>query len=251
MDVAWQDGAGSFLDWSGSDLSGSFASLASGNGGVLWSSAGDTPAFSGDSVLWESSADAPAASHLSAFDPSATETDGTPTSSWITSGTSGLLVGSSSLDNGLLWAGAGDAASSSPLTNAGVAQFDLAAGSGVPSQWQQLLDVSANQEGRFQQATHLLWAGGSDQPALAPPIMPDSLHLTGGLAQPAFPTLAPEHLAWTDPSAATGLLAAQSFGDVHAADPSRLDAAPTTLASGLGGPVQPSTGLPTGLGGTG
>jgi hypothetical protein len=237
MDVAWQDGAGSFLDWSGSDLSGSFASLGSGDGSVLWSSSADTPLFSGDSVLWESSADSPAGSHLSAFDPSASDTDGTPTSSWITSGTSGPLVGSASLDSGLLWAGVGDTGSSSLLTNAGGAQFDLAAGSGS-SQWQQLLGVSGNQPTWFQEATHLVWTAGSIQP-LAPPVTPDSLHLASSVATPIFPAIGPEHILWTDPSAATGLLAG----------PSLVDVAPPTPISGAGIISQSTSGLPlTGAG---
>ena len=239
MDVAWQDGAGSFLDWSGSDLSGSFASSASSDGSVLWSSSADTPLFSGDSVLWESTADSPAGSHLSAFDPSASDTDGTPTRSWITSGTSSLLVGTSSLDNGLLWAGAGDTGSSALLTNAGGAQFDLAAGSGGSSQWQQLLGVSGNEPTWFQEATHLVWTGGSGQSPLAPPVTSDSLHLPSSVATPIFPAIGPEHIQWTDPSAATGLLAG----------PSLVDVAPPTPISGAGIISQSTGGLPlTGAG---
>ena len=242
MDVAWQEGAGSFLGWSENDLSASFASSANSGGSVLWSSSADTPLFSGDSVLWESSSDSPADSHLSAFDRIASETDGTPTSSWITSGTSRLFVGSSSLDTGLLWAGAGDAGSSSLLTNAGGAQFDLAAGSDGPSQWQQLLGVSGNPPTWFQDATHLAWTGGSAQPPLAPPITLDSVHIANSVATPTFPSLAPTSLMWTDPSTATGLTTAPSLGGAAPILASGAGAAPTTLASSFGGAVDSSTG---------
>jgi len=235
MDVAWQDGAGSFLDWSGSDLSGSFASLASGDGSVLWSSSADTPLFSGDSVLWESTADSPAGSHLSAFDPSASETDGTPTRSWITSGTSGLLVGSSSLDSGLLWAGAGSDTSASLNSGSGLwlGALDLGAGSGPSSQWLQFVNDFANRSATgFSDIPTLLWSGG-ERSAVTPPITGDPLHLASSFAGPSFPTLAPEHLVFTDPAGA--------------AAPIMADATLSRLPSGFLVPPQTPNGVPASL----
>jgi hypothetical protein len=243
MDVSWQDSVASFLDSSGTDLS-SFASFASGDGATLWSSSADTP-FSGEFVLWESSADTPLDSRISslsldAVDPETTRLAG----SWMDNGSLSFGGGSSSLDSGLLWAGAGDTsnplASGSGTTGLGsLAALDLGPGNGV-SQWQQLLGLSAPAETWFQQATSLLWTGGSAQPPLAPTLTTDSLRLAGSPAGPIFPTLSAERLAWTDPSAATALISV----------PTLADAAPTMFPRTLGVPAQSPSGLLPRLGGT-
>lgn len=229
MDIAWQDSVGSFLDWSGTDPGSSLAALLSGDGGAVWSAPADGDSFSGQSVLWESRGDAPGDSHLATFDPNATDTD-TLARTWIADGTSsGLLSGSPSLDSGLLWAGAGSEGSSSLSTSGGVGGLgsltSLDLGAGGSSQWQQFVDQFANPSATWL-PQHLVWPAGSSQPPLGPTTL-DSLHLADSLAGPTFPTLAPEHLMWTDPSLATGLTAGPNLGN----------AAATTVPSSLGGPV--------------
>jgi hypothetical protein len=232
MDVSWQDSVASFLYSSGSDLS-SFASFVSGDGATLWSSPADSGLFSGQSMLWESSADTPGDKHLGGL---SSDSVGPDTSTWLAGGwmdggTWGVGSGGSTLDSGLLWAGAGDTSSSlggsSSATGLGsLGALDLGAGNAA-SQWQQFVaDFAGSSTIWLNDAPqHLLWTGVSGQPPLATPSAGDSLHLAGAFAGPSFAALTPEHLVWTDPS--QGLPAVIS-------DPTGIGAAPPTLASGAG-----------------
>jgi hypothetical protein len=243
MDVAWQDGVGSFLDSSGTDPS-SFASFASDDGGALWSSSADNPLFSGQPVLWESGEDAPADSRISAL--TADGAGGNDTSallagSWIADAGSGFAGGSVALDGGLLWTGAGRDTSSTLTSNGGVGlgALDLGAGS-VASQWQQSVNDFASQSATgFRETPSLLWTGASSQPPVTVPVVDglQAIHLApaDGLSVPTLAGVSPTQLVWTQPSGAPGL----------ANGPTLADAAPTTFPRTLGVPVQsPSGDLP-------
>lgn len=246
MDVAWQEGVGSFLDSSGTDLSGTFASFGSGDGGTLWSSAADSTVFSDQSLLWESGADAPADSHLSGL--TADNAGGTDTGSllaggWIADGTPGF--GGGVLGTGLLWAGAGSETSSS-LTNGsgvGLGALDLGTASGA-TQWQQFVNDFAGQPGTWltEAPQQLLWAGASSQPQITVPLLDasQSLHLAASDSSPSSNpgTLSPTQLVWAQPSAATGLVTG----------PSLTDAAPTPVMSGAGIVGSFSSNLPIAAG---
>ncbi|MBV8753339.1 MAG: hypothetical protein JO328_10830 [Hyphomicrobiales bacterium] len=235
MDVAWQDGVGSFLDSSGTDPS-SFVSFTEGDG-TLWSSSADSPLFSGQSVLWESGLDSPADSHISGL--TVDSTNGTDTGtwlagSWLADGTPGLADGT--LQGGLLWGSAGSETPISLASNGGVGlgALELGASSG-DSQWQQFVDHYAGGSATgLTDVPHLLWTGAGSQSAIVPvpnnsqPVhiaLNDTLPLaTVGSVQPSvtlpevnyappttptglegaaaqqFSALAPQQLVWTDPT---------------------------------------------------
>jgi hypothetical protein len=246
MDVAWQEGVGSFLDSSGSDLSGTFASFWSGDG-TLWSGASDNGVLAGPSLLWSDA-------NADSGDTSSTRlgtglTDGasgadTPTlslGSWISDGASGFAA--STLHGGLLWAGAGSDTSSSLTSGSGaglgsLGALDLTAGSSS-TLWQQFVDGFGSQFATWAaDLPHLLWTGAASQPLVTAPVADGSqalnLATAGSLPLPAAATLAPAQLVWTQPSGATGL----------ATGPSLTDAAPTPPISGAGIVGSSSSNLP-------
>jgi hypothetical protein len=239
MDVVWQDSVGSFLDSSGTDP-GNFASFASDGSGALWSSAGDSPLFSGQPVLWESGADSPADSHISALTADGTggnDSGALLVGSWLADASAGSAGASPAMNLSLLWAGSGSDTSSTLASNGGVGlgALDLGAGSAA-SQWFQSLNVSAPQETWLQQPANLVWTGGTDQAPLttSTPLMPPvgNLQVPGAPSLQAPPTLTPQQLVWTDSS--------QGVAGITSS-PATLGAAPTPLFN-LGGPTQPSSG---------
>jgi hypothetical protein len=239
MDVAWQDGVGSFLDSAGSDPN-IFAACAS--DGALWSSSGDSPVFSGQSMLWESGPDSPLDSHIAGVtSDSATGTDVTALSlgGWSAEGTPGLASGP--LQGGLLWAGAGGDTATTLSNNGGVGlgALDLGVAGGTSSQWQQFVDGFGSQVATWAaDLPHLLWTGAGSQPLATAPVtdglQPLNLAAGASLPLPTAATLSPAQLVWTPASAATGLTTG----------PSLADAAPAPVMSGAGAGVfaPPPTG---------
>jgi len=243
MDVVWQDSVGSFLDSAGSDP-GSFASFAD-DGGALWSSVSDSPLFSSEPVLWQSGADAPADSHLGALiaDSSVTDSSALLAGGWIADAGSGFVGGSATLHGGgLMWAGAGSNTASTLSSNGGVGLGALDLGASSGSLWQQFVDQFASgAASSLGDVPQLLWTSPAGQLSITVPVVSGLQPLQVGASDSVAATLgnlAPTQLVWTQPSAANGLTVG----------PSLAGAAPTTLASNLGGPVQDTTGLPTNLG---
>jgi hypothetical protein len=230
MDVAWQDGVGSFLDSSGTDPN-TFAAFAS-DGSALWSSSDDSPVFSAQSVLWESGPDSPVDSHIAGLtSDSATGTDAGTLwlGGWIADATPGLAGGT--LQGGLLWAGAGNDTVSTLSNNGGVGlgALDLGVAGGTSSQWQQFVDGLGSQVATWAaDLPHLLWAGAVSQPLVTAPVtdglQPLNLAAGASLPLPTAATLSPAQLMWTPPSSATGLTTG----------PSLADAAPPAVLSGAG-----------------
>jgi hypothetical protein len=238
MNVLWQDNVPSFLDGSSPGGAGGFAASL-GDGGAPWFASADGGLFSGQPVLWwDNGADSATADSglagVAGFDP------GGAAGGWLPHGAEAFAGANPTLDGGLLWADPSGSTSNLVLTGPGVGQFDLTAGHGGPSQWQQLLGTSGH-ETWLANASTLLWTGGSDRAPLTPPVTSDTLHLTGGLAGPSVPTLAAEQLTWTDPSTA-GLASGPNLG---VAEP-----ALTQFPRTLGVPAQSPTGLLPRLGGT-
>jgi hypothetical protein len=230
MNVLWQDNAPLFLDASNPDAGGFTPS--GGDVGTPWFASADGDLLSGQSVLWwENGADSvPAASGLTGFtgfDP------GSAAGGWLPNGAEAFSAANPTIEGGLLWPDGGSTSSWLP-TNAGAGQFNLSAFDPASSQWLQAIgEFAGHPKTWLTEVSSLLWTGGSGEPPLTPPVIPDFLHLTGSLAAPTLSTLSAEHVVWTDPSAATGLLAGPGLGDVHAA-----------VMSGVGATGQPTGGLP-------
>jgi hypothetical protein len=283
MDVAWQDGVGSFLDSSGTDPSG-FISLANGDGGTLWSSSGD----SSQSILWESGPDSAADSHISGFtsdSAGATDTGTLLAGTWITDAASGFAGASTSLNDGVLWTSAGSDTSTSLASNGGVGlgALDLGATSGA-SQWQQFVDQFAGGSAAgLTDTPHLLWTSASSQPPISTPVAAGSqplhidpndsfglapvasgsqpLHIdpngslglpTLGIVSPAQPIAAGSQRLHIDPNDSFGLptLGSVSSAQLVWTQPSSspwssLSEASASLTNSLGGSVQAPSGLPS------
>jgi hypothetical protein len=197
MDVVWQDNAPSFLDGSSPGAGGYAASL--GDVGAPWFDSADGGGFSGQPVVWWDNGADSAVGRTSGFSLGApSEMDGlTGRFAWIANGSDTLFY-ASALDGGLLWADPSSTSSWVPY-GAGAAQFDLAGGG--PSPWQQLLSL-AGADTWFHETTNLLWAGGSGQPLVIPPIAGGSqltnLHDVGSSQGWSFPTLTSQPLVWTE-----------------------------------------------------
>jgi hypothetical protein len=217
MDVAWQDSGPSFLDSSGTGAT-SFASFAS-DGGALWSSATDSPAFSSQAVLWESGADSPIDSHISAFTADST-TDAGPslTGTWAADASPAFADTSTAMDGGLVWAGSGSDTSSSSTSSGGLGlgSLDLGAGSSA-YQWQRFANGLAGQSATgLVDSQQLLWTGGNSQLPITMPVADVApaayLAPSDSLPLSTLGSLSPAQLVYTQPSGSTAAANAATVG---------------------------------------
>jgi hypothetical protein len=195
MNVLWQDNVPSFLDAS-SLGAGSFAGSL-GDVGAPWFASADGGLFSGQPVLWwDNGADSATADSgltgVAGFDP------GGAAGGWLTHGAEAFAGTNPALDGGLLWADPSGSTSNLVLTGAGVGQWDVSAGNGASSQWQQFVDEFASHSSAWlTEASNLLWTDGTGQPSLTPPISGNlpAANLAGGWT---FPTLSSQQLVWME-----------------------------------------------------
>jgi hypothetical protein len=238
MDVLWQDNVPSFLDASSPDGTGGFAASPA-EGGAPWYASIDGEPFSGQPTLWwdngaDSTTGASNLSPVGGFSP------GDPVDSWIANGAETFPRSYPALENGLLWPGAGDTTPNWLLTNSGAAQFNLSAGAGTPSEWQQFFGFTSPSETWLAEAPNLLWTGGSSQFPVTSPVIEgaQSIHLaaSNSLPLPTLGSLSPTQLVWAESPAAPALTAGPALAEVAA----------TPVMSGTGAEVPSSSGLPIG-----